>query len=191
MNKNVLLACATVWSMAPPPVASEPLVRVHTSYYYVDGPSATVLAAQIEQNGPRGADGKRYVGKTKWDVQWKFKHEQSGVTCEMKEVAVAVGVAQTLPKWRSEKKGVAALKTRWQQFTDALKRHEDGHKDHGIAAGKEIEAALLAAKPASNCEDLAASANSAADVIVKKYQKLDQEYDRKTGHGRTQGAALL
>ena len=87
--------------------------------------------------------------------------------------------------------GVAALKTRWQQFTDALKRHEDGHKDHGVAAGREIEAALLAAKPASNCEDLAASANSAADAIVKNYQKLDQEYDRKTGHGRTQGAALL
>jgi len=125
MNKNVLLACASVWSIAAPPVSAEPLVRVHTSYYYVDGPSATVLAAQIEQNGPPGADGKRYAGKTKWDVQWKFKHEQSGVTCEMKEVAVAVGVAQTLPRWRSEKKGVAALKTRWQQFSDALKRHED------------------------------------------------------------------
>ena len=191
MNKNVLVACATVCSIAAPPVSAEPLVRVHTSYYYVDGPSATVLAAQIEQNGPPGADGKRYAGKTKWDVQWKFKHEQHGGTCEMKEVAVAVGVVQTLPKWRSEKKGVAALKTRWQQFTDALKRHEDGHKDHGIAAGKEIEAALLAAKPASNCEDLAASANSAADAIVNKYQKLDQEYDRKTGHGRSEGAVLL
>jgi len=191
MNKNVLVACATVWSIAAPPVLAEPLVRMHTSYYYVDGPSATVLAAQIDQNGPSGPDGKRYAGKTKWDVQWKFKHEQHGGTCEMKEVAVAVGVAQTLPKWRSEKKGVAALKTRWQQFTDALKRHEDGHKDHGIAAGKEIEAALLAAKPASNCEDLAASANSPADAIVKKYQKLDQEYDRKTGHGRSEGAVLL
>jgi len=191
MNKNVLLAFVSAWSIAAPPVSAEPLMRVHTSYYYVDGPSATVLAAQIEQKGPPDADGKRYAGKTKWDVQWKFKHEQHGVTCEMKEVAVAVGVAQTLPRWRSEKKGVAALKTRWQQFTDALKRHEDGHKDHGVAAGREIEAALLAAKPASNCEDLAARANSAADAIVKKYQKLDQEYDRKTGHGRSEGAVLL
>jgi predicted secreted Zn-dependent protease len=190
MNKYVLLAYATVGLIVAPPVSAEPLVRVHTSYFYVDGPSATVLAAQIEQIGPPAADGKRYAGKTKWDVQWKFKHEQHGVTCEMKKVAVAVGVAQTLPKWRSEKKGVAALKTRWQQFTDALKRHEDGHKVHGVAAGKEIEAALLAAKPASNCEDLAASANSAADAIVKRYQKLDEEYDRTTGHGRTQGAAL-
>jgi predicted secreted Zn-dependent protease len=83
------------------------------------------------------------------------------------------------------------LKTRWQQFADALKRHEDDHKDHGLAAGKEIEAALLAAKPESNCEDLAAAANSVAEAIVTKYQKVDQDYDRKTDHGRSQGATLL
>jgi len=191
MHKIVAVACGAVWSIAVPPVSAEPLVRRHTSYCYVDGPSATVLAAQIDQNGPPGADGKRYAGKTKWDVQWKFRHEQHGVTCGMKEVAVAVGIAQTLPKWRGEAEGAAALKTRWQQFADALKRHEDGHKDHGLAAAKEIEVALLAAKPASNCEDLAVSANSAAEAIVEKYQKLDEDYDRETDHGRSQGATLL
>lgn len=191
MKKIVAVACGAVWLFASPPVSAEPLVRMHTSYYYVDGPSATILAAQIDQNGPTGADGKRYAAKTKWDVQWKFRHEQSGVTCSLTEVAVAIGIAQTLPKWRGEAKGAAALKTRWQKFVDALKRHEDGHKDHGLAAGKEIEAALLAAKPASNCEDLAAAANSVAEAIVTKYQKLDQDYDRKTDHGRSQGATLL
>jgi predicted secreted Zn-dependent protease len=191
MHKFVAVASGVVWSIAVPPVSAEPLLRMHTSYYYVDGPSATVLAAQIDQNGPPGADGRRHAGKTRWDVQWKLRHEQHGVTCAMKEVAVAVGIAQTLPKWRSEAKGAAALKTRWQQFFDALRRHEDGHKGHGLAAGKEIEVALLAAKPASNCEDLAAAANSAAEAIVKKYRKLDEDYDRKTDHGRSQGASLL
>jgi predicted secreted Zn-dependent protease len=191
VNKIVAVACGAASLVAAPPVSAEPLVRMHTSYYYVNGPSASVLAAQIDRNGPPGADGKRYAGKTKWDVQWKFRHEQHGATCSMKEVAVAIGVAQTLPKWRNEAKGAAALKTRWQQFVDALKRHEDGHKDHGLAAGKEIQAALLSAKPVSNCEDLAAAANSVAEAIVTKYQKLDQDYDRKTDHGRSQGATLL
>jgi predicted secreted Zn-dependent protease len=71
-----------------------------------------------------------------------------------------------------------------------LKRHEDGHKEHGLKAGKEIEAAVLAVKPASNGEDLGAAANAAA-AIVAKCQALDEEYDRKTDHGRNQGAALL
>jgi len=45
--------------------------------------------------------------------------------------------------------------------------------------------------PASDCEGLGVAAKSAAEAIVKKYQKLDEEYDRKTGHGRSRGAARL
>ncbi len=191
MHKFVAVACGAVSMITAPPVAAEPLVRLHTNYYYIDGPSASVLAAQIDKNGPPGADGNRYAGKIKWDVQWKFKREQTGATCGIKEVAVAVGIAQTLPRWRGEPNGAAALKKRWQEFVVALKRHEDGHKEHGLAAAREIEAALLAAKPASNCEDLSIAANSAAEGIVKKYKKLDEDYDRQTDHGRRQGATLL
>ena len=136
------------------PAAGEPLVRLHTSYYYIDGPSATVLAAQLDQNGPVGTDGSHYAGRTRWDVQWKFRHEQQGTSCSMKDVAVMIGVAQTMPRWRGEDKGAAGLKTLWTKFLDSLQRHEDGHKEHGLKAGKEIEAAVLAVKPASNCEDL-------------------------------------
>lgn len=182
--RKILFACAVLIAMPVVPAAGEPLVRLHTSYYYIDGPSATVLAAQLDQNGPPEGDGKRYAGKTRWDVQWKFRHQQQGTVCSMKEVAVAVGVAQTLPRWRGEEKGAAASRARWTKFLEALQRHEDGHKEHALTAGKEIEAAVL--KPASNCEDLGA----AADAIVAKYQALDQEYDRKTDHGRNQGAAL-
>jgi len=186
--RRILLACAVLVSM---PAVAEPLVRLHTSYYYIDGPSATVLAAQLDQNGPPEGDGKRYAGKTRWDVQWKFRHEQQGTVCAMKDVAVAVGVAQTLPRWRGEDKGAAALKARWTRFIEALRRHEDGHKEHALKAGRQIEAAVLAVGPASNCEDLGAAANAAAQAIVTKYQALDEEYDRKTDHGRNQGATLL
>jgi predicted secreted Zn-dependent protease len=173
------------------PVAGEPLVRLHTSYYYIAGPSATVLAAQLDQNGPVGADGIHYAGKTRWDIQWKFKHEQKATACSMTAAAVAVGIAQTMPKWRGEGKGAEGLKALWAKFIAALQRHEDGHRENGLKAGKEIEAAVLAIKPASNCEDLAAAANAAADAIVAKYQALDEAYDRKTNHGRNQGGTLL
>lgn len=183
-----LAATISVWTVS---LAAEPLVRTYTSYYYVDGTSAAVLSAQIDQNGPAGSDGKRFAGETKWDIQWKFKHEQQGVTCAMKKVAVVVGIAQTMPKWRGEAKGTAALKTRWRNFGEALTRHEDRHKKHGLDAGREIEAALLAVRPARNCEELGRTANAAAEGVERKYRQLDQEYDRDTDHGRKQGAALL
>jgi len=177
--------------LASAPAAGEPLVRLHTSYYYIDGTSATVLAAQLDQNGPVGSDGNHYAGRTRWDIQWKFRHEQKGTACSMTDVAIAIGVAQTMPRWRGEEKGAPGLKALWTKFVAALQQHEDGHKEYGLKAGKEIEAAVLAVKPASNCEDLELAANTAAQAILTKYQALDEEYDRKTSHGRNQGATLL
>jgi predicted secreted Zn-dependent protease len=173
------------------PALAEPLTRLHTSYYFVTGSSATVLAAQLDQKGPAGEDGKRQAGKTRWDVQWKFNHDQQGETCGVKDVTVAVGIAQNLPKWSGEDKGPEALRKRWDKFSQALKRHHEGHKDHGMKAGAEIEAALLAVKPASNCQDLDKAANAAGEQVIEKYRKRDQDYDRSTDHGRKQGAALL
>jgi predicted secreted Zn-dependent protease len=170
---------------------AEPLTRVHTSYYYVAGTSATVLAAQFDQKGPVGEDGKRYPAKTRWDVQWKFNHDQKGETCGARDVTVAIGVAQNLPKWSGEDKGPEALRKRWEKFAAALKKHEDEHKAHGIKAGEEIEAALQAIKPASNCEDLDKAANAAGEKVIEKYRKRDQELDRSTDNGRKQGATLL
>ncbi len=170
---------------------SEPLTRLHTSYYFVSGSSATLLAAQLDQKGPVGEDGKRYAAKTRWDVQWKFNHDQQGETCGVKDVAVAVGIAQNLPKWSGEDKGPAGLRKRWDAFVEALKRHEDQHKDHGMKAGAEVEAALLGMKRASNCEDLDKAANAAGEKVIEKYRKLDQDLDRATDNGRKQGATLL
>ena len=173
------------------PVSGEPLIRLHTSYYYIDGPSATILAAQLDKNGPLGSDGSRHAGRTRWDIQWKLRSQQQGGSCAVKEAAVAVGIAQTLPKWRGEDKGSAELKTMWTRFTDALRRHEEVHKQNGMKAGKEIEAAVQSVKPAGNCEDLESAANALAQAIVAKYKALDEAYDRKTAHGRAEGATLL
>jgi len=189
--RKIMFVWALALSLLAAPVAAEPLARVHTSYYYIDGPSAAVLAAQLDQIGPVGSDGKHYAGRTRWDIQWKFKHQQQGITCSLKDVVVAVGISRTLPKWRGEDKGAPSLKAHWSRFIDALQRHEEGHKEHGLMAGRQIEAAVLAVKPASNCEDLEAAANAAAQAIVAKFQALDEEYDRKTDHGRRQGAMLL
>lgn len=186
--RKILFVLALLASM---PAIGEPLVRQHTSFYYIDGTSATVLAAQLDQIGPVEADAKHYAGKTRWDVQWRLKREQKGTTCSIKEVAIAVDVMQAMPRWRGEDKGAAGLKALWSKFIAALQAHEDGHKAYALKAGKEIETALTAIKPASNCEDLELAANTAAQGILTKYQELNEAYDRKTDHGRNEGATLL
>ncbi len=189
--RKVLLAGALSLAMLVGPVAGEPLVRVHTSYYYIDGSSASVLAAQLDQQGPADAAGHRYAGRTRWNIQWKLRHAQQGNRCAITSVAVAVGIAQTMPKWRTESKATSGLRAAWTRFSDKLQRHEDAHKDHGVKAARQIETALLGLKPAGNCEDLESAANAQAQSIVQKYQARDQAYDARTDHGRKEGVSLL
>jgi predicted secreted Zn-dependent protease len=190
MRKTLIVLIGAAGLLGPA-AGAEPLVRLHTSYYYIDGRSAAVLAAQLDQKGPLGSDGRHHPGSTRWDIQWKLHSEQQGTSCTMQDVAVAVGIAQTLPRWRGESKGAATLKARWSAFNSALQRHLERHKQNAMQAASEVEAALRAVKPASNCEDLEAAANAAAQAIVARHQDLDEQYDRKTGYGRGEGASLL
>jgi predicted secreted Zn-dependent protease len=178
-------------AMLAAPVAAEPLVRLHTSYYYIDGPSATVLSVQLDKHGPVGADGKRHPGRTRWDIKWKVQPVQHGITCTIEAVSIIVGIAQTLPRWRGQDRGSTSLKARWADFVESLQRHEEVHKQHGVQAGKDIEAKLRALEPVSNCEDLESRADQAAQAVVSKYQTLDATYDRETAYGRNEGATLL
>ncbi|HZP94475.1 MAG TPA: DUF922 domain-containing protein [Burkholderiales bacterium] len=170
---------------------AEPLVRMGMSYYYIDGGSALVLTEQMNQKGPIAADGKHYPSLTKWDVQWKYRNGVHGGTCKVEEAAVAVGVTSTLPRWRGEANGPKSLRERWRRLLEAVGRDQGFHKELAIRAGKEIEAALLAVKPAADCDALTEAANDTAEQILKKHRAADEEYDRKYQHGLKDGATLM
>ncbi len=161
------------------------------SYYYIDGGSALVLTEQMNQKGPIAADGKHYPSLTKWDVQWKYRNGVHGGTCKVEEAAVAVGVTSTLPRWRGEANGPKSLRERWRRLLEAVGRDQGFHKELAIRAGKEIEAALLAVKPAADCDALTEAANDTAEQILKKHRAADEEYDRKYQHGLKDGATLM
>lgn len=58
----------------------------------------------------------------------------------------------------------------------------------GEMAETEIKAALEKPEPASSCNAEGEKANKVAYVILKKYQRQDDDYDRDTDHGRSQDA---
>jgi predicted secreted Zn-dependent protease len=55
----------------------------------------------------------------------------------------------------------------------------------------EILAALKALPAARNCQTLIETANRTANEIMNKYQAVSEAYDRRTEHGRRDGAALI
>ena len=186
-----LRSLAVVALVLAGPVQADPVVRQQTSYYYIDGRSALVLSEQINQKGPMGEDGARHPARTRWEVQWKFRHNMHDGVCRMEQVAVAVGVNTIRPRWRSEKSGPAELRNRWQKLVRAVERNQEFHKQQATRAGKEIEAALLAMPPVDDCDTLTERANQAASALLTKHQSASAQHDRDTDYARKDGAALI
>jgi predicted secreted Zn-dependent protease len=189
--RTALLLLAAGMSLAAVSAAAEPLVRMNTSYYYIDGASALLLTEQINQKGPEGADGSRFPTRTRWEAQWRFRHNMHDGVCKMEDVAVAVGVTTLRPRWRGEAKGARSLQERWKQFSAAVDRNQQFHTTQAKRAGAEIEKALLGLAPAKSCDGYSALADAAASKILKKYQAVSEEHDRRTEHGRKDGASLI
>ena len=67
-----------------------------------------------------------------------------------------------------------ALRKRWNAMLAALKRHEENHGKNGILAAQEIEK--------TKCAN--------GDAVIKKWNKADTAYDKRTKHGKTEGVVL-
>jgi predicted secreted Zn-dependent protease len=174
---HVLIGCVTLGAALP--ALAEPMVQHQVSYYYIDGTSALVLSEQMNQKGPQGSDGKHRPARTRWEVQWKFRHNMHEGSCRMEQVAVALGITTTRPRWRGERKGPAALRERWDRLMEAIDRNQAFQKQQAVGAASAIEKALLSAKPTKTCEALTEAANKTATAILEKHKAAGEDYDRK------------
>ena len=172
-------------------VQAEPSSRFGASYYYIEGGSALVLMAQMDKKGPLGVDGRNHPARTKWDVQWRFRHNMHDGVCKMEKVSVMIGVTSVRPRWRGEAEGPASLRERWKRLVEAVERDEEFHKQEALEAGKEIENILNLLEPMKTCKSLTDEANRMAKEIRGAHQSVSRDYDLRTDYGRKNGVSLI
>jgi len=156
--------------------------------YSISGTSEAGLRREMSAKGPLGADGRRYDAYTLWHISWRYNYRQDGALCRIGSITTKVEVTMTLPRWDGESAAQDGLRARWRKYFAALTEHENGHRVHGRDAAHEIDAAIARLPGQSNCVALGNAANSLGNQIIHKYNERDLDYDRRTDHGRTQGA---
>ena len=169
---------------------AEPTVKINYNYYEIRGTTAEKLRQEMNLSGPLDKDEKRYDAETKWHVSWKYWFGKSRYECWINRVTTEVEVTFTMPRWKRSKKMSKELEQQWRSYMEVLQEHENGHKNFGINAAREIERRLTSLGSMRSCNALENTANSIANQIIDKYIKIEIEYDRRTDHGRTQGAVF-
>ncbi|NJK35047.1 MAG: DUF922 domain-containing Zn-dependent protease [Oscillatoriales cyanobacterium SM2_2_1] len=169
---------------------SSPRIAIATVTYPVYGTTISAIRQSMTDNSPIVDRGNRFDGFTRWNINWRYSYSPVDGVCRVnpRDVSVTAKVTFTMPKWQDAKRSSPAVGDRWNRFIRALQRHEDGHRDHGIRASQDIFRALQRVVIPSDCGGMQETANATARAIIARYNQADLDYDRRTGHGRTQGA---
>jgi predicted secreted Zn-dependent protease len=167
---------------------AEPNVLIKYEYYEIAGSTESELRQQMNQNGIRWTNGNTYDALTRWNVNWNYRYDKKEYGCSILSVATTVNVTHKMPKWVNYSDAPSDLQNRWDGYMRALKKHEEGHKNHGAMAAAEIERAVAAMHPSRTCEELGQGANALSHIILEKYVQKEKEYDARTNFGETQGA---
>lgn len=167
-------------------VRAEVEESVEYEHYGVDA-SEGPLRQALTAASPIREDGKTFHGHTQWFVKWRYWWDEDDYGCEINRVAVDFDATITLPELEYASDDNQAL---FDEYIEALDEHELGHVQNGRDAAYEVDAELMELGAMDSCAELETEANALGRRIVKRYNQADRDYDKETGHGRTQGAWL-
>lgn len=122
--------------------------------------TATSADQILRQLQENGPNG--FWGFTRWYVRWTG-------ACE-----VTLEIDYIMPLHMNRNEMHPTTRDAWDKMVVALTNHEQQHGAHGTNAAWELVQ--------SGCQN--------GDAIVTKWSEQDGVYDRRTGHGRTEGVVF-
>ena len=157
-------------------------------YYSVTGTTEQEIRNSLNKNSPVRVGNNRFDAYTSWNVSWRYTFLKEGQHCKLSQVTTSVVVEQILPRLISVLS--PELQIKWDNYYEALLRHEEGHKNFGIDAAQHIERKLKTISPQPTCKQLERNSNSAAKRILDFYVQKEKEYDKRTNYGAKEGATF-
>ncbi len=162
---------------------------VEYKYYIISPRSPYEIKPELMRSSPIRAGRDSFNGHTDWYIDWQYKSSPGPYGCQLHNVRTKAHVVHTLPALN---RGVTDRQTIdvFNQFNTALTTHEKNHGNNGLLAAREIDKALNEIPPQQNCRYVSQMADDIGNRIIQKYIQADDEYDRLTRNGETEGAVI-
>lgn len=165
-----------------------PTIHDTIDYRDISGRTRAALIASLDRGAVGEPGDERYYANTHWELRWSFRIASTGGDCHVTSASTDLTVNMSLPRWNPPANAARDLVERWNRFSTALRKHEDGHRDIAIDAAHELASRVTNTPPASDCRKLKQSVSRRAKSVLDEYRGKERRYDDATDHGRTQGA---
>lgn len=159
-------------------------------YYELDARLLEPLRQQLAERAVAAGLAGGAIGRTLQDVETRYRLEPLPSGCRLTELAVRVDLTMDLPVWRPQGTTRPELRARWARMITALTLHEEGHRDNAVWAAQELHQRLSALSQDKGCDALGKLAQRELFLVKLRFELREQVYDRRTGHGVSQGSVL-
>lgn len=153
----------------------------HVEYYAITGNTSGQIDKQLVAHAGQGENSGHGTTRSRFKIRKTLQEHPA--RCEIAALSVRVSITTKLPNWQPRHSVSASLKSRWEQSSDLLKRHEEGHRDHAIEVSQRLRTTLLSIAPKRSCFALDASIGLELQASMQRLNERDTRYDNRTGNG--------
>ncbi len=158
------------------------------TYYPVQGNSERELRESMNEALKGKPFSEKHDATTQWSIKWSYHYSGPDSKLRITDFNVSSQATIRLPQWKPPPEASPALIKRWQEFVNALARHEYKHAEHGQLAAQDMLNRVKALDTFSSANGLRSALQEINDNVLSKYRQADADYDRETQHGVKQGA---
>ncbi len=160
--------------------------KFETRYYNVFATTENELYEAVTSRSPIRATGLTEL--VSGDVRYTYKGR--GNQYFIDKIVINNKIIQTFPKWVNKAKGKKCLQRQWDNFSAALKKHEDNHKAKYMEYRTRLLSGVARMGPQNDPTTLQASFNSINEALKSEISAWHVQYDATTNHGQSEGVVL-
>lgn len=161
--------------LSPALAEAKPVQSTKYVYYNVGGDTAASVYKAMLSRGPNVNGAKAYAATSAVSSQdGKLAQAKS---CVIQDYQVKIDFVIKLPKLRNEAVLPAPDRSRWRQFSQFLKAHEETHRSIWLGCAQELEAKVRAIK-AKGCDEAEARASKLWDAMRRSCSKKHDSFDK-------------
>ena len=151
-----------------------PAFTTRYAYYKISGENAADVYISMLKRGPHVRGEKAYAA-TLMESSQSGKLQQTN-SCRMINYKISAEFTIRLPKLADETALSPSVRSRWQQFSGFLRKHEETHRAIWMGCAKEMEARIGALR-AGDCEALERKAQAIRDQVQKACTRKHTAFD--------------
>lgn len=168
---------------------AETIESTEYKYYVISPRSPYQIKPELVRRSPIREAGGTFNGHTDWYIDWKYQATPGSGGCRLNDIKTTVHVIHTLPALSENVTDKQTIDV-FNKFNNALTQHEKNHGNNGLTAAREMDKLFSEIQPQQDCRYLSRMVNDIGNSIVQKYIHADNEYDRTTNNGETEGAFI-